>query len=357
MKKYMQLYKKIRSDIRSDIYKPNTKLPSKRTLSDLNGVSLTTVETAYEMLIDEGYIYSIEKKGYYVSEIADLKQFGNEKTDRKLEFLPLPKPNYKIEDFEYSNWFKTIRKVLNENGTVLFRKSPQKGCEVLRNAISEHLLRYRNMFVQPSNIIIGSGAEQLYETAVLLLGRDKTYGIEDPCYLKIPTVYEGMGVKTQPLKMGSDGIKTSELENKNFEVLHVTPFHSFPSGITTSIAKRTKYLLWASRSGNYIIEDDYAGEFFTKGQPIETLFSLCNDQLVIYINTFSKSLSNSMRIGYMIIPDKLIKRYNEVTRNISCTVPVLDQYILAEFISSGDFERHLARKRRIINNLSDSNIQ
>ncbi|MBO4467746.1 MAG: PLP-dependent aminotransferase family protein, partial [Clostridia bacterium] len=249
-------------------------------------------------------------------------------------------------DFEYSVWFKTIRKVLNDNGNILFRKSPQKGCEALRNAISLYLLRYRKMFVQPENIIIGSGAEQLYATAVLLLGKDRIYGIESPCYSKIPAVYKNMGAKTVPLKMGKDGIMTKELTAKDFQVLHVTPFHSFPSGITTSLPKRMKYLSRTSAEGNFIIEDDYFSEFFAKGKPIDTLFSLCENDNVIYINTFSKSLSNSMRIGYMLIPDKLLRRYETIAKDTSCTVPVLDQYILADFISSGNFERHLARKRR-----------
>lgn len=346
MKKYFELYERIKKDILSGVYKANSKLPSKRNMADLSGTSLTTVETAYGILTDEGYIRPVEKKGYYVSEINLQMNASVAETDRELELLPLPEPDHGNIDFEYSVWFKTIRKVLNDNGNNLFRKSPKMGCEVLRNAISEYLLRYRKMFVQPKNIIIGSGAEQLYITAVLLLGRDKKYGIESPCYSRIPAVYKDMGVKTVPLKMGDDGIKTKELFSKDFKVLHVTPFHSFPSGVTTSVSKRTVYLSRVAKPGNYIIEDDYDSEFFTKGKPIDTIYSLSKRNNVIYINTFSKSLSNSMRIGYMIIPDKLLDRYERVTKTTYCTVPVLDQYVLADFISSGNFERHLARKRR-----------
>lgn len=346
MSKYLSLYQKIKNDIQQGVYKPESRLPSKRTLADLYGASLTTVEKAYGMLFDEGYIFSVEKKGYYVSKAIDTRNFAVKKTNENLKLLPLPKKENYADGFEYSLWFKTIRKVLNDNGELLFRKSPQMGCEVLRNAVSEYLLRYRNMVAQPSNIIIGSGAEQLYETAVLLLGRNKVYGIENPCYSRILTVYGGMGIKLKKLNMGKDGIKASELEYKDFEVLHVTPFHSFPSGVTTSITKRTKYLNWATKNGSFIIEDDYDSEFFAKGHPIDTLYSLCKDNSVIYINTFSKSLSPALRLGYMIIPDSLLSVYEDKMKDLSCSVPVLDQYILADFINSGNFERHLGRKRR-----------
>ena len=96
----------------------------------------------------------------------------------------------------------------------------------------------------------------------------------------------------------------------------------------------------------YIIEDDFNSEFFIPGQPIEPLYSMDNNSRVIYINTFSKSLSPSMRMGYMILPPQLLEKYEQTVGRFSCTVPVLDQHILAEFISSGNFERHLNKMRR-----------
>ena len=204
------------------------------------------------------------------------------------------------------------------------------------------------MTADPHRIIIGSGSEQLYEIAVKLLGREKIYGIEDPSYEQIRAVYLGTGAKICPLKFCDDGIDTSELFNKSFDVLHVTPFHSYPSGITTPISKRYEYLKWAQMNNSYIIEDDFDSEFFIPGHPIESLYSLDNSNSVIYINTFSKSLSPSMRMGYMILPDALLPTYDEILGKFSCSVPVLDQYVLAEFISSGGFERHLNRMRRKI---------
>jgi GntR family transcriptional regulator/MocR family aminotransferase len=158
-------------------------------------------------------------------------------------------------------------------------------------------------------------------------------------------VYEDMGVKIEKLKMSTDGIETEALLKGKMDVLHVTPFSSYPTGVTTSPAKRYEYLKWAKDKG-YIIEDDFNSEFFLPGNPIESLFTLDNHQRVIYMNTFSKSISPAIRIGYLILPESLLARYEELLGNFSCTVPVLDQYILAEFLKSGNFERHLNRIRR-----------
>jgi GntR family transcriptional regulator/MocR family aminotransferase len=149
--------------------------------------------------------------------------------------------------------------------------------------------------------------------------------------------------------MGEDGILSSELNDKLFDVLHVTPFNSFPSNVTASVGKRYEYLSLIKRKNSYIIEDDFASEFFTPGNPIESLYSMSGGENVIYINTFSKSLSPSMRMGYMILPNSLMDVYKENLGGFSCSVPVLDQYVLAEFISSGSFERHLNKLRRKMN--------
>ena len=345
-KKYYSLYIEIKNKILSGDYSAGDKLPSKRVMADKSGYSLITVERAYAMLEEEGYISTRERSGYFVSLIDALP---NSVPTAKVAPLPHIKEEHALpqeRDFEYSVWFKTLRRVINERGEELFVKSPGKGCAVLRNAISDYLYRYRGMTADPHRIIIGSGSEQLYEIAVKILGRNKIYGIEDPSYSQIKAVYLGMGAAICPLKFGHEGIESSALWGCSFDVLHVTPFHSYPSGVTTSISKRYEYLKWAHKNHSYIIEDDFDSEFFMPGHPIEPLYSLDGGSSVIYINTFSKSLSPSMRMGYMILPDDLIPEYEKRLGMFSCSVPVLDQYVLAEFISSGSFERHLNRVRR-----------
>ena len=344
--KYYTLYLETKNKILSGEFKAGEKLPSKRVVADQRGVSLITVEKAYSMLSEEGYISAKERSGYFIESIdfasAELASVKSEHLYHIKETPKLPKEH----DFEYSVWFKTIRRVISEKGEELFVKAPSKGCAVLRNAISDYLYRYRGMIADPRRIIIGSGSEQLYEIAVKLLGRDKIYGIEDPCYSQIKEVYLGADAKLCPLKFGSEGIESSALNTSYFDVLHVTPFHSYPSGVTTSISKRFEYLRWAEENQSYIIEDDFDSEFFVPGHPIQSLYSLDPNQKVIYINTFSKSLSPSMRMGYMILPEKLLEKYDEILGKFSCSVPVLDQYVLAEFIKSGSFERHLNRARK-----------
>ena len=347
--KYYYLYTAIKQDILSGTIKQNEKLPSKRSLAEHLGVSLITVETAYQMLKEEGYIESRERSGYFVTDISPI--FKEKSEDKKLHLLQIHSVKKQRNEeyneiFPSSIYFKTIRSVLTEYGNELLCRAPNEGCEILRNAIAKYLLRYRGICAQPEQIIIGSGAEYLYSIVVRMFGNDKIYGIEDPSYQQIRMVYEGMGAKCEQLKMGKEGILTSELEKTKADILHVTPFHSYPSGVTATVRKRYEYLEWARKQKRVVIEDDFDSEFFMPGKPIDTLYKMDSEQLVIYINTFSKSLSASIRIGYMILPEKLLEIYKKSMGEFSCTVPVLDQYILAEFIDKGYFEQHLNRVRK-----------
>lgn len=361
--KYYYLYSSIKEDILSGTLKKNEKLPSKRSLAEHLGVSLITVETAYQMLKDEGYIESRERSGYYVTELKLLRKKLNSDTvleeghRKQLKLLDV-KRNYESLNeskaaiaeekklFPESVYFKTVRSVLTEYAGELLEKSPNEGCAILRNAIAKYLLRYRGIFAQPEQIIIGSGAEHLYNNVVRMFGNHRIYGLENPSYEQIRRVYEGMGAECEMLKMGKVGILSTELENSKADILHVTPFHSYPSGVTATVRKRQEYLEWAKKREAIIVEDDFDSEFFMPGKPIDTLYMLDDSQSVIYMNTFSKSLSPSIRIGYMILPEKYVEVYREKMGDFSCTVPVLDQYVLAEFIDKGHFEQHLNRVRR-----------
>lgn len=342
----MILYNTVKERILSGEYKSGSKLPSKRSAADIFGCSTITVENAYRMLSDEGYITSKEKSGYYVSNIS-LPPVAKKKEILPSLTLLEREENIESEDgFEYSLWFKTLRKVMSEYGKELFVKSSSKGCSILRNAIAEYLLRYRGMYALPENIIIGSGSEQLYGIVIRILGNDKIYGIEKPCYRQIKEVYTGYGVALRELDMADDGISVEVLNNTKIDVLHVTPFHSYPSGVTAGISKRYEYLKKIYSVDGYIVEDDFDSEFYIPKSHIESMYSLDKNEKVIYINTFSKSLSPSFRMGYMILPDELLSKYDNTAGRYSCTVPVLEQYALAEFISSGSFERHLNRMRK-----------
>ncbi|MDD5964465.1 MAG: PLP-dependent aminotransferase family protein [Oscillospiraceae bacterium] len=339
---YLQLYHQLRGDIVSGVYPNGKKLPSKRLLAEQTGVSVITVEHAYAILCDEGYLEPRERSGYFVSySAADCFPVAEPDSVRQL-----PSARDLADDFPFSVLAKTMRRVLSEYGESILVKSPNNGCTELRKAIAAYLARCRGINVAPSQIVIGSGAEYLYGLIVQLLGRERVFALENPSYEKIRRVYLANGVTCDMLRLGSDGIRTSELARTDASVLHVTPFHSFPSGITASAGKRSEYIRWAHSRGGYIVEDDFDSEFTLSSKAEDTLFSLEPKRSVLYLNTFSKTIAPSMRLGYMVLPESLTDAFEQSVGFYSCTVPVFEQYVLAELLSNGDFERHINRVRR-----------
>ena len=296
--KYYRLYTCIREDILRAELLPGQKLPSKRALAEHLHISLATVSGAYEQLVDEGYLTAKPRSGYYVSAISRLPQ--NTQPQTRLRMLPADAPAAQEPagyGFRYSALTRLMREVIADCGTRLLEKPPQYGCAELRNAIAEYLLRYRGMLAQPDCIVIGSGEEYLYGLIVQLLGRERVYGLEDPGYEKVRQVYAANGAVCELLPMGEDGIRAGALQNARASVLHITPFHSFPTGITTSAAKRSDYLSWAAERNAILIEDDFDSEFSENKKPLQTLYSMDRRGCVIYVNTFSHSLAPSMRMG------------------------------------------------------------
>ena len=346
---YLQLYKQIRDDIIAEIYPFNTKLPSKRSLAEETSVSTITVEHAYALLCEEGYIESRERVGYIV---IFKKDDGFASTKDSMQISPVQvnfseftetKP---YPEFSMSILSKTMRKVLTEHGEMILEKSPNAGCFQLREAIRQYLSRNRGISVDIEQIIIGSGSEYLYTLIVELLGRNRIFAIEFPSYKKIEQVYKAADVTVGSLPLSVDGINSTALAGTRADVLHTTPYRSYPSGVTTTASKRHEYIRWSQKNGRYIIEDDFESEFSVSTKPTETLFSLSSYDNVIYLNTFSKTISPSLRAGYMVLPKCLVKPFEEKLGFYSCTVPTFMQYVLTELINNGDFERHINRVRR-----------
>ena len=341
---YLQLYEQIRNDIVQGILFYGAKLPSKRLLAEETGVSVITVEHAYSILCEEGYVESRQRSGYFV--IYKESDFVSS-MDLSHQGEAIGKSIHKVKcDFPFSVLSKTMRKVLSDYREEILVKSPNHGCMELRSAITSYLARSNGIFVQPEQIIIGSGAEYLYSLIVQLLGNQREFALEKPSYEKIFKVYEANSVKCDFLELGKDGIRTGELERTEATVLHITPFNSFPSGITATASKRQEYLKWAQKREAYIIEDNYDSELTVSKKNEDTVFSLSGSDNVIYLNTFSQTIAPSMRIGYMVLPEKLMDNFSEKLGFYSCTVPVFEQYVLAELMNNGDFERHINRVRR-----------
>ena len=338
---YLQLYRQLRNDIQQQLYPFGTRLPSKRILAQETGVSTITVEHTYELLCDEGYAEARERSGFFVSFRTD-QGFA-----ASAEAVPLPMPHSSGDrQFPVTVLAKTMRKVIGDLGDGLLEKSPNPGFPQLREAIRQYLRRSRGIEANLEQIIIGSGSEYLYGLTVELLGRDRIYGIESPSYNKIHQVYQAADVRCERLPLGSEGIESQALAASEADVLHITPYRSFPTGVTASASKRHEYIRWASVQGRYLVEDDFESEFSLSGKPWETLFSHSTNDNVIYLNSFSRTVSAGLRVGYMVLPRHLVGEFTERLGFYSCTVPTFEQFVLAELISSGDFERHINRVRR-----------
>ncbi|MDD6920647.1 MAG: PLP-dependent aminotransferase family protein [Eubacteriales bacterium] len=347
MPAYLQLYYQLRRDIESGAYFNGQKLISKRVLAEELSVSVVTVEHAYLLLSDEGYIESRERSGYFVIYRADdfishLNKLEISDYAQKIKLVNVDSN----QNFPFSVLSRTIRKVLLDYGEAIFTKTDNKGCLPLREAISKYLDRAVGIKVSANQIVVGAGAEYLYGLVAQLLGKDLIYALENPSYSQIQKVYEANGVSCRLLEMGKTGIKTDELRKTDAQVLHVTPFNSSPSLVTADISKRNEYLKWIDERNGFLVEDNYDSELTVSKKNEDTIFSMSKSANVIYLNTFSHTVSSSLRIGYMVLSEELMKVFEEKLGFYSCTVSVFEQYVLTELINSGDFERQINRIRR-----------
>ena len=341
---YLQLYRQLRRDIVDGVYEYNTKLPSKRTLASELGVSTVTIEHSIALLCDEGYVEARERSGYFVIFTRDSGFAASSEAEQHRH--PELKRDNAGGEFPFSVLSKTMRSVLTTYGEGILERSPNSGRIELRKAVSQYLARSRGINADTEQIVIGSGSEYLYNLIAGLLGRGRIYGIEAPSYKKIEQIYSASGVTYRRLPLGRDGIESGALWNCGCDVLHISPYRSFPSGVSASASKRHEYLRWASGREKFIIEDDFESEFSLSKKPEETLFSITEGDNVIYMNSFSMTVSPALRVGYMILPEKLALEFKEKMGFYSCTVPTFEQLVLAALISNGDFERHINRVRR-----------
>lgn len=384
MKKYEKIYALLKTEILSGAYPYGARLPSKRTLAEENGVSLSTAETALDILRSEGYIDSAERSGFFCayresdflfsaagsvsgdSFTEDYFTVGSgsvaaaeaqDAESGKYAFgAPLPPSSAAREEtFPFTVYARAMRRVLAEYGEKLLEKPPKNGVPQLKSALKNYLLRSRALNVNENQIVIGAGAEYLYGVIAELLGTGRIYGTESPAYGQIARVYAAKGAQVRLLRIGADGILSGELAATDADVLHVTPYRSYPTLATATATKKAEYLRFAREKNGYVVEDDYLSEFSPYAKPAETLFGADEAGRVIYVNTFSKTLSPALRAGYMLLPPALAVRYEEELGFYSCPVPATEQYVLAALLSDGSFERHINRLRRRMRNAIEKN--
>ncbi|MDF2539069.1 MAG: transcriptional regulator, GntR family with aminotransferase domain [Herbinix sp.] len=353
---YHQLYTYIKTEIQAGKIPYQTKLPSKRKLSDYLKISQNTIQAAYDQLIEEGYIFPLERKGFFVNQIDILKKL-TVPTDHDIPINKLKHPSVRYDfsyhgvdtpTFPYSIWRKLMKEVISEYDTELLIQSDSLGNLQLRNAISNYLHQSRGVNCSAKQIIISSGTEILFQSLIQLFDRDSIYGIENPGYEKLNQLFTSNRANFKAIAIDRMGMLPDEVRKNGANILCITPAHQFPSGEIMPINRRMQLLNFANEApGRYLIEDDYDSEFKYSGKPVPALQGLDTNEKVIYMGSLSKSLSPTIRVSYMVLPLHLMKRYHEKLSFILCPVPIMEQKVLCRFMNEGFFERHLNKMRNI----------
>lgn len=357
---YEQLYRAIRKDIIEGVLVGGEKLPSKRSLAQHLKISQITVETAYGQLLAEGYIKSKARSGYYVQQI----EVHNKKIDNIKHEIPKPKQKDYLYAFHtntvdtscfpFATWAKLLRSELTDRASNLLKAGENKGVLQLRQEICRYLAEFRGISVLPQQIVVGAGSEYLLTLLIQLLGRNRTYALENPCYPKLNNIFKANGANVQPITLDKDGLEIDLLSKTDASVVYLTPSHQFPLGIVMPANRRIQMLNWTQQSDDrYIIEDDYDSEFRYTSKPIPAMKELDHDDRVIYLNTFAKSLAPSLRISYMVLPLRLLNEYEQKLGFYASTVPSFEQYTLARFLQTGSFERHVSRIKNLYKSRRD----
>ena len=350
---YEQLYRYIRGEIEAGRLAAGERLPSKRALAAHLKISVVTVEGAYGQLLAEGYLRSEPKRGFFVQAVQEEHRSPAPARTLSVPAPPTPALPYDFSTsavdialFPFATWAKLMREVLSEQAAPLLASPHPQGLPALRRAIAEHLYRFRGIRADAEQIVVGAGAEYLYLLLAQLLGREAVFAVEDPGYPKIRQVYGKCGAACRPVPLDGQGVPPEALEAAGASVVHLSPAHHYPTGLVTPIGRRQALLRWAEKAGGIIIEDDYDSEFRFTGRPIPTLQSIDTAGRVVYMNTFSQTITPSMRVGFMVLPPRLLEQYRRELDFYSCTVPALDQHVLARFLDQGHYEQHLARMRK-----------
>lgn len=346
---YKQIYTYIVAEIESGRLPAHAKLPSKRALAQHLGVSVNTVDTAYQMLVAEGYALSRAKSGFYAAQLASPLPH----TVRPAAPAAAPAPRWRYDFgtgfidtqlFPQKTWARLLREVMAQNGDVL-NHGPMQGDENLRRAIADYLHSYRGVLCTPQQVVVGAGVEYLLGQLARLL-RGSVFAAEDPGYARTGVILQNNQSRCVYVPVDQNGMEIQALEQSGADIAYVTPSHQFPTGVTMPMPRRTQLLQWAAaEAGRYIIEDDFDSEFRFATQPIPALQGLDSHGRVIYISTFSKSLAPGIRMAYMVLPPKLLESYRRCFSLYSCTVSRLEQQTVCRLIDEGHFARHLRRLR------------
>lgn len=341
---YIQIYEYFKNEIINGTYKAHSKLPSKRNLAKEYKISLNTVDNAYSKLLEEGFIYSKERQGFFVSDVGELYVLDSKP-------IHITKEEENIEyDFSYSGVgeefpykiFKKISSNIFDNKDIL-EKVDYQGYLPLRTQISEYLDKSRGFKAEPSQIVISSGSEYLFQIIFKLISGK--FGIEDPGYSMLSNIMDTNDIKYEFISVDENGMDLEKLKKSKSDFCVITPAHQFPTGVIMNMQRRVELL--NMKKIKYVIEDDYDSEFKYSKRPVPALKSIDVNDKVIYIGSFSKSISPSFRVSFMVLPFDLVEKYNKIFKFFICPVSIMVQKMLTTFIETGEFEKHLNRMRKI----------
>ncbi len=380
---FEQLCDTIRRLIHNGVFNADTRLPATRTLAQELAISRSTVVTAYEQLVAEGYLQSKPGAGYRVCglgetelpgrtkvlqdnnksagpprQISRLKEQLKEPLKEQPDKLLTPSlPDMRL--FPYRQWAKTIARICRTRPESMLTGSEAVGDQQLRQAIAHHVREWRGLEVSADQVIVTAGAtDALAISFRILLQPGHNVGLEDPGYRPILRQVTGMGLNPVFLRVDSEGASLpdspdshqpeAQLEaDAHPDVVVLTPSHQYPLGNTMTPQRRWEYIHWAHKHQRWIIEDDYDSEFRYIGRPIPAMAGLDQLQRTLYIGSFAKLFSNTLRLGYLIVPEPLIAPVRKILSDYSLKAGLMPQPALAEFIHSGDFYRYLRRVRKI----------
>ena len=376
---YMQLYETLKEDLMSDRYPAGTRMPSKRILSSHLGISVNTVDSAYQQLVSEGYIEARARSGYYASDLRSqtsgavlqsVSVAGRNPEKKRKDILPnthetasLSNPYRQSDAIDFSpngvdlkalpiaGLKRTFRDVFSAYGEQLFMNCEPEGDSYLRRSLCTYLRESRGLFCDPSQIIIGAGTDYILQLLIQILRSSheiSSIAMENPVYNKAYQIFTGLQVPVDLIPLDKYGIHMQRLYQSRANLVYTTPSHQFPLGIIMPVNRRNELLTWASESEDrYIIEDDYDSEFRYSGRPIPPISAMDAAEKVIYLGTFSKSLAPSVRVSYLVLPRELCRAFHENLSYYNTTITRLDQLVWARYIETGDFERHINRMRTL----------
>lgn len=349
---YVQIYNYYRREIEERRMPEGMRLPSVRDLAQTIGVSKMTVEKAYYQLSSEGYIMRRHKARY---EVASL---GTPQTVAAAMPAPLPEPeevqysydfasgDMDISSFPIDTWRRYMNHVLSEPA-YLQSCQDEQGVPTLRQALSHYAYEARGVHAEPDRIIIGAGTGPLLSLLTQLLkGEYDCIGVEEPGFRLGREMFRSTGYGIVPLPMKEGLLDLSALEASDVRLVYVSPSHQFPLGTIMPAGMRHRLLQWAEQHDGLIVEDDYDSELRYYGRPVPALQGLDTMGQVVYMGALSKVLPSFVRLSYMILPPRLMARYNERRTLFRQSASVLEQCVLAQYIERGELARHVRRLRK-----------